>query len=74
MVAQSSKLVEQKSNEISNKNGVGKFGFGAVELETAGFLKPGTADFFLKDATADISTVLGSASVWSGNSRYKWCK
>jgi len=67
MVAQSSKLVEQKANEISNKNGVGKFGFGAVELETAGFLKPGTADFFLKDATADISTVLGSASVWSGN-------
>ena len=26
MVAQSSKLVEQKANEISNKNGVGKFG------------------------------------------------
>jgi len=67
MVAQSSKLVEQKSTEISNTLGVGKFGFGAVELETAGFLKPGTADFFLKDATADISTVLGSPSVWSGN-------
>ena len=67
MVAQSSKLVEQKSTEVSNDKGVGKFGFGAVELETAGFLKPGTADFFLKDATADISTVLGSTSVWSGN-------
>ena len=67
MVAQSSKLVDQKSTEISNKLGVGKFGFGAVELETAGYLKPGTADFFLKGATADITTVLGSTSVWSGN-------
>jgi hypothetical protein len=67
MVAQSSKLVEQKSNEISNKNGVGKFGFSAPELETAGFLKPGTADFFLKDATSNLNTVLSSSSVWSGN-------
>ena len=67
MLAQSSKLVAQKSNEISNAKGVGKFGFGAVELEDAGFLKPGTADFFLKDATSDLNTVLSSSSVWSGN-------
>lgn len=67
MVAQSSKLVKQNSNEISNTLGVGKFGFSAGELETAGFLKPGTADFFLKDSTADLNTVLSSSSVWSGN-------
>jgi len=67
MLAQSSKEVPQKFNEISNANGVGKFGFGAVELEDAGFLKPGTADFFLKDATSDLNTVLSSSSVWSGN-------
>ena len=67
MVAQSSKLVTQGTNEISNTLGVGKFGFSAGELETAGFLKPGTSDFFLKDSTADLNTVLSSSSVWSGN-------
>ncbi len=67
MVAQSSKLVTQNANEISNTLGVGKFGFGAGELEGAGFLKPGTTEFFLKDSTADLNTVLKCASVWSGN-------
>jgi len=67
MVAQSSKLVPQAFNEISNDFGVGKFGFSATELEKGGLLKPGTAEFFLKDATADINTVLSSASVWTGS-------
>ena len=67
MLAQASKEVPQGFNEISNTVGVGKFGFSAPELETAGFLKPGTADFFLKDATSDLNTVLSSSSVWSGN-------
>ena len=67
MVAQSSKLVPQASNEISNSFGVGKFGFSATELEKGGLLKPGTAEFFLKDATADLNTVLSSASVWTGS-------
>lgn len=67
MLAQSSKQVDQKANEISNDKGVGKFGFSAPELEDAGFLKPGTSDFFLKDATSDLNTVLSSSSVWTGN-------
>jgi hypothetical protein len=67
MLAQSSKQVDQKTNEISNDKGVGKFGFSAPELEDAGFLKPGTSDFFLKDATSDLNTVLSSSSVWTGN-------
>ena len=67
MLAQASKEVPQNYNEISNDNGVGKFGFSAVELEDAGFLKPGTSEFFLKDATSDLNTVLSSSSVWSGN-------
>ena len=67
MLAQSSKQVDQKANEISNSKGVGKFGFSAPELEDAGFLKPGTSDFFLKDATSDLNTVLSSSSVWTGN-------
>lgn len=67
MLAQASKSVPQGFNEISNTAGVGKFGFDATELESAGFLKPGTADFFLKDATSNLNTVLSSSSVWSGN-------
>ena len=67
MLAQASKEVPQGFNEISNTVGVGKFGFSAPELETAGFLKPGTSDFFLKDATSNLNTVLSSSSVWSGN-------
>ena len=67
MLAQASKSVPQGFNEISNTVGVGKFGFDATELEGAGFLKPGTADFFLKDATSNLNTVLSSSSVWSGN-------
>ena len=67
MLAQASKSVPQGFNEISNTAGVGKFGFDATELEGAGFLKPGTADFFLKDATSNLNTVLSSSSVWSGN-------
>ena len=67
MLAQSSKQVPQNFNEISNTVGVGKFGFSAPELEDAGFLKPGTSEFFLKDATSDLNTVLSSSSVWSGN-------
>lgn len=67
MLAQASKEVPQNFNEISNTVGVGKFGFSAGELEDAGFLKSGTAEFFLKDATSDLNTVLSSSSVWSGN-------
>ena len=67
MLAQASKQVPQGVGDISNTAGVGKFGMSPEQLEKTGFLKPGTTEFFLKDATADISTVLGSSSVWTGN-------
>jgi hypothetical protein len=67
MLAQSSKQVPQGASDISNTVGVGKFGMSAEQLEKTGFVKPGTTEFFLKDGTADINTVLGSSSVWTGN-------
>ena len=67
MLAQASKQVPQGVSDISDTVGVGKFGFSPEQLEKTGFLKPGTTEFFLKDATANISTVLGSSSVWTGN-------
>ena len=66
MVAQASKLVPQDFNEISNDYGVGKFGFSAQQLEVAGYLKPGTVEFYLSDGTASLETVLSSPSVWTG--------
>lgn len=66
MLAQASADVPQAFNEISNDLGVGKFGLSADQLEKAGFLKPGTVDFYLKDATATLTDVLQSPSVWTG--------
>lgn len=66
MLAQASADVPQAFNEISNELGVGKFGLSADQLEKAGFLKPGTVDFYLQDATATLTDVLQSPSVWTG--------
>lgn len=66
MLAQASAEVPQNFNEISNDLGVGKFGFSPDQLEKAGYLKPGTVDFYLKDATATTTDVLQSPSVWTG--------
>ena len=66
MLAQASKQVPQDFSSISDTIGVGKFGFSAEQLEKTGFLKPGTADFFLRDATSSLSSVLTNGSVWTG--------
>lgn len=66
MLAQASTNVPQSFNTISNDLGVGKYGFSSEQLESAGYLKPGVTEFFLKDGVSDLSTVLQSTSVWSG--------
>ena len=66
MLAQANLNVDQAFNTISNDLGVGKFGFSAEQLEGAGYLKAGTTEFFLKDGSANLTTVLQSSSVWSG--------
>ena len=66
MLAQASKQVPQDFTAISDTIGVGKFGFSAAQLEKTGFLKPGTSDFFLKDPSASLTSVLNSSSVWTG--------
>jgi len=69
MLAQSSFITKQEYNEISDTKGVGKYGFDAQQLEAAGYLKPGTVEFFLSGGTTvNTSTVLASPSVWTGKS------
>jgi len=45
---------------------VGKYGFSAEQLEAAGYLKPGTVEFYLTDGTATLTEILGSPNVWTG--------
>jgi hypothetical protein len=56
----------QNFDQITNAVGVGKFGFNAPQLETAGLLKPGTASTFLNQGSNDLTSVLKSPAVWTG--------
>ena len=47
----------QNFDQITNAIGVGKFGFNASQLETAGLLKPGTASTFLKQGINNLTSV-----------------
>lgn len=56
----------QNFDQITNAVGVGKFGFDATQLETAGLLKPGTASTFLSQGVNNLTSVLKSSAVWTG--------
>jgi hypothetical protein len=55
-------------NNLSTSVGVGQFGITPGQLETQGYLKPGTVNSFVAPATNinQISTVLSSPTVWTG--------
>jgi hypothetical protein len=65
-LSQASKIVGQVSSTVSNTLGVGKFGFDAPQLESAGLLKPGTASSFLASGASSLTSVLKSPTVWTG--------
>jgi hypothetical protein len=56
----------QNFDQITNSVGVGKFGFDASQLETAGLLKPGTTATFLNQGSNNLTSVLKSPAVWTG--------
>lgn len=55
LVAQAKSAVGQASNVISVDKGIGEFGFKPEQLETAGFLKPGTLSTIKSKAPAAIT-------------------
>jgi len=65
VLAQQKNLVGQAASVLSNASGVGSFGLNASQLETAGFVKPGTAALVSAGGAA-LSTVLKSPAVWTG--------
>lgn len=67
-MAQVNKLVGQAADQISNTLGIGKFGFDASQLETAGYIKSGTASKYSAEKLADI---LKSPTVWTGKDSVK---
>ena len=58
----------QDFSQFTNAVGVGKYGFNATQLETAGLVKPGTASKFLSQGANDLTDVLKSPTVWTGKS------
>lgn len=66
MLAQASANVPQDAIEISNEYGVGKYGLSPEQLEAAGYLKPGTYEFYLADSETDVTDILNNPTVWTG--------
>jgi hypothetical protein len=65
MLAQTRLDARQDATDLSEA-GLGEYKLTPSQLETAGYLKPGTVEFFLKDGTATAVDVLTSPSVWTG--------
>jgi hypothetical protein len=65
LLAQTKLDVGQSFDTVSLDKGIGQFGISASQLESAGFLKPGTVQTYLQDP-AQLESVLSSPSVWTG--------
>jgi len=72
VLAQTKQIVGQSDDKITNNKGVGSYGFDIKQLETAGFVKPGTSALVSAGSTAaSISSVLKSPSVFTGKDGVK---
>ena len=65
ILAQISNLVDQAPDVMSDDKGVGQYGLSCVQLEQAGYVKPGTWQRFIFDP-APLTQVLASPGIWTG--------
>jgi hypothetical protein len=65
ILAQIANLVDQASDVMSDDKGVGQYGLSCVQLEQAGYVKPGTWQRFIFDP-APLTEVLDSPGIWTG--------
>lgn len=70
VLAQTKQLVGQASNRLTDAKGVGSYGLDVKQLETAGFLKPGTSAL-VSAGTNLASSVLKSPAVFTGKDGVK---
>lgn len=70
VLAQAKNLVGQAANKLSNSKGLGEFGLSVNQLETAGFVKPGTSAL-VTAGTNTVASILKSPSVFTGKDGIK---
>jgi hypothetical protein len=70
LLAQAKNLVGQASSVLSNAKGLGSFGLNISQLETAGYVKPGTRALLAQGASL-FSNVVKSPAVWTGKDGIK---
>lgn len=68
LLAQAAQLTGQGSNVVSAVTGIGKYGISPQALEATGFLKPGTVQNLIAQAPSQLTDILSSPSVWTGQS------
>lgn len=66
LLAQQAADVGQAADVISEEKGIGKYGLSPSQLESSGFLKPGTVQNFLQQDPTQLQSILSSSSVWTG--------
>jgi len=70
VLAQAKNLVGQAATSISNNKGLGSFGLSLGQLETAGYVKPGTRALAEKGASL-FANVVKSPAIWTGKDGIK---
>jgi hypothetical protein len=70
VLAQAKNLVGQAADKLSNAKGLGEFGLNISQLETAGYVKPGTKAL-LDTGTNLFSSVAKSPAIWTGKDGIK---
>ncbi len=70
VLAQAKNLVSQPASKLSNSKGLGSFGLSIGQLETAGYVKPGTRAL-LESGSNLFSDIAKSPAVWTGKDGIK---
>ena len=70
VLAQAKNLTGQGFNELSDTKGLGAFGLSISQLETAGYVKPGSRAKFNLDLST-FSDVIKSPAIWTGKDGIK---
>ena len=77
LIAQRANDVGQDFTDVSVDKGIGKYGISADQLESSGYLKPGTVSKYIKDPSSTVTdgfgnqstqleSVLKNPNVWTG--------
>ena len=65
VMAQAKKLVDQAGTIVTDAKGLGEFGLSPAQLESAGFLKPGMAEY-VKSGASTVTDLLKSPAAFTG--------